>query len=184
MLSQLGQVTVGQVDSIMVGQLGAIPLAAATLANSIFIVVMVFGIGLSYAISPLIASADGENNAKKITDVMQHSVIAISLMAVVLYGIVTLLALNLNQFGQDEAVASGAVTFMHLLNASLFPMLLFFAFRQFAEGLSDTKTAMYITLAANVINVVLNYIFIYGHLGFPAMGLDGAGLATFISRIL
>ncbi len=182
MLSQFGQVMVGQADSIMVGQLGTIPLAAATLANSIFVVVMVFGIGISYAISPLIASADGEKNQQRIRDVIKHAFVLNIGLSLVLYAIVTGLTFSIDQLGQDPAVAAATPTYMHLINVSLIPLILFFSLRQFAEGLSDTKFAMYITIAANIINVGLNYLLIYGKFGFPAMGLEGAGWASLIAR--
>jgi MATE family multidrug resistance protein len=184
MLSQFGQVMVGQADSIMVGRLGTIPLAAATLANSIFVVVMVFGIGISFAISPLIASADGEKNHQRIRDVVKHAVVLNIVLSILLYALVTAFTFGIDYLGQDPAVANATHTYMHIINASLVPLILFFSLRQFAEGLSDTKFAMYITVGANVLNVILNYLFIYGKFGFPALGLEGAGWATLIARVL
>ena len=184
MLSQFGQVMVGQADSIMVGRLGTIPLAAATLANSIFVVVMVFGIGISFAISPLIASADGEKNQQRIRDVIKHAVVLNIVLSILLYALVTAFTFGIDYLGQDPAVAEATPTYMHLINASLIPLVMFFSLRQFAEGLSDTRFAMYITIGANVLNVILNYFLIYGKFGFPAMGLEGAGWASLIARVL
>jgi len=182
MLSQFGQVMVGQADSIMVGQLGTIPLAAATLAVSIFIVLMIFGIGANYALSPLIANADGEKNYGKISVILQHGFILSFLLAIVLSGVLGGITLMLDQMGQDLKVAEAAHGYLMYLNASMVPMMLFFTLRQFAEGLSSTKPAMVITLIGNGLNIGLNYVLIYGELGFPQMGLNGAGLATLISR--
>tara|TARA_Y100000782_G_C10188536_1_gene268575 strand:- start:8660 stop:10012 length:1353 start_codon:yes stop_codon:yes gene_type:complete len=183
MLSQFGQVMVGQADSIMVGRLGTIPLAASTLANSIFVVVMVFGMGLSFAISPLIANADGEKNHQRISDVLKHALILNVIMALLLYGILTLVTAFLPDMGQNPEVALEAETYLQLQSASLLPLLLFFSFRQFAEGLSDTKRAMVISIIANLLNVGMNYLLIYGNFGFPALGLAGAGWATLLSRV-
>lgn len=184
MLSQFGQVMVGQADAVMVGRLGTIPLAAATLGNSIFVVLMIFGIGANYAISPLVANADGEKNHEGIADVLQNALLMSFLLAVVLSALLGGVAFTLNYMGQDPAVADAAFEYLLLLNAGMVPMLLFFALRQFAEGLSSTKPAMVITVAGNLLNIGLNYVLIYGKLGFPVLGLNGAGWATLIARIV
>ncbi len=182
MLSQFGQVMVGQADSIMVGRLGTIPLAAATLAVSIFVVLMIFGIGANYALSPLIANADGEKDYGRIAKVLQHGFILSFALSVILSVILGVISLFLDQMGQDPEVATAAKEYLFYLNATMVPMMLFFTLRQFAEGLSSTKPAMVITLIGNAVNIGLNYVLIYGEFGFPAMGLNGAGLATLVSR--
>ncbi len=184
MIAQVGQVMVSQADNIMVGKLGTIPLAAAVLANSLFIVTLFFGIGSSFALSPLIAAADGSNNKKAISSFLKHGLVAATLLGVFLYGLNTLLAESLPHLGQDRRVAAEAVSYLHWLNASIPVLMVFFCFKQFAEGLSDTKVAMLISIGSNVINIALNYALIYGEWGAPEMGLAGAGLATLIARVL
>ncbi len=182
MLSQFGQVMVGQADSIMVGQLGTIPLAAATLANSIFVVVMIFGIGANFSISPLIANAVGEKNEHRIAAILKHALILSGVLGFILMAIVQVFLMNINNMGQDPRVAEAASEYLFTLNLGMVPMMLFFSIRQFTEGLSITKPAMIMTLIGNTINIGFNYLLIYGKWGFPEMGLVGAGWATFISR--
>ncbi|EOZ95731.1 Multi antimicrobial extrusion protein [Indibacter alkaliphilus LW1] len=184
MLSQLGQVLVGVADSMMVGRLGAEPLAAASLANSIFFVVLMFGIGVSMAITPLVAMADGNKNFKKIASIFNHGFIINMLTGVMLFLLIVFFSPMLNYMNQPEEVVVLAIPYLAIITLSLLPFMFFQTFRQFAEGLSQTKQAMYITLLCNGLNVFLNWVLIYGNLGFPAMGLNGAGWATLISRVL
>ncbi|WP_106133208.1 MATE family efflux transporter [Mongoliibacter ruber] len=184
MLSQLGQVLVGVADSMMVGRLGAEPLAAASLANSIFFVVLMFGIGVSMAITPLVAMADGNGRPKRISRIFNHGFVINLLTGVMLFLIIVLFSPMLNFLNQPEEVVVLAIPYLAIITLSLLPFMFFQTFKQFAEGLSQTKQAMYITLVCNGLNVFLNWVLIYGNLGFPAMGLNGAGWATLISRVL
>ncbi len=184
MLSQLGQVLVGVADSMMVGQLGAVPLAASSLANSIFFVVLMFGMGVSMGITPLVSKADGKGKSKRISQLFQHGLWMNIATSVVL----TLLLVGLGEIlyflDQPAQVVDQAIPYLWVITASLFPFMIFQNFKQFAEGLSQTRQAMYITIFCNVINIALNWVLIFGKLGFSEMGLMGAGYATLISRIL
>ena len=184
MLSQLGQVAVGVADSMMVGRLGAVPLAAASLANSIFFVIMMFGIGISMGITPLVSVADGKGKFKRISRVFSHGLWINLTASVLLITVILGLSQGLHFLSQPEEVVVLAVPYLFIITASLLPMMVFQTFKQMAEGLSQTKQAMYITVFANLVNVFLNWILIWGKFGFPEMGLNGAGLATLISRIL
>lgn len=184
MLSQLGQVLVGVADSMMVGRLGAEPLAAASLANSIFFVVLMFGIGVSMAITPLVAMADGNDNPKKISKIFNHGFVINMLTGFMLFLIIVFFSPMLNFLNQPKEVVVLAIPYLAIITLSLLPFMFFQTFKQFAEGLSQTEQAMYITLLCNALNVFLNWIFIYGKFGIPAMGLNGAGWATLISRVI
>ena len=184
MLSQLGQVAVGVADSMMVGRLGAVPLAASSLANSIFFVIMMFGIGISMGITPLVSVADGKGKTKRISRLFSHSLWINLVTSLILMTVIFGLSQGLHYLNQPEEVAVLAVPYLFIITASLLPMMVFQTFKQMAEGLSQTKQAMYITVFANLVNVFLNWVLIWGKFGFPAMGLNGAGLATLISRIL
>lgn len=184
MLSQLSHVMVGVTDSIMVGHVGATSLAASSLANVIFNLLMLFGIGVSYAITPLVATAEGENNHKGISDTLRHGLMISIVNSLVLIAIILLGKSVLYYIDQPVEVVDLAIPYLSILAYSLFPVLIFQTFRQFAEGLSNTRIAMIIMLFSVILNVLLNYIFIYGHAGFPAMGLLGAGYGTLISRIV
>lgn len=182
MLGQTGHVVVGMVDSMMVGQIGVVPLAASTLANSVFFLFFVFGLGASYAVTPLVANADGEGNVKKIGDLLLHSILINLVMGLVLYGLAKLTALFIGSLDQPVDVVEVAKPYLSIVVLSIIPLMFYQAFKQFAEGLSDTKMAMIITLSSNGLNIILNYILIFGKLGVEPMGLMGAGWATLIAR--
>jgi multidrug resistance protein, MATE family len=183
MLSQLGHVMMGVTDSIMVGHVGAESLAAASLANVIFNVLLLFGIGVSYAMTPIIASAQGEHNDKNITETLKHGLMINFTNSVMLVGIVIIAKNLLYHIDQPEEVVALAIPYLSITTFSLIPALLFQTFRQFSEALSHTRIPMIVTIISNLLNLLLCYILIYGHMGFPAMGLMGAGWATLISRI-
>lgn len=184
MLSQLGQVSVGVADSMMVGRLGALPLAAASLGNSIFFVILMFGMGVSMGITPLVSVAEGKGKNKRITNLFQHGFWINIVTSILLTTIVLILAQGLPFLNQPEEVIQMTIPYLLVITASLFPFMIFQTFKQFAEGLSQTKQAMYITIFCNLVNVFLNWVLIFGELGAPEMGLMGAGWATLISRIL
>lgn len=184
MLSQLGHIMVGMADSIMVGQLGQTPLAAASFANGVFVVFLMFGIGLSYGITPLVAQADGQQDTTKITRLLRHGMILCSVAGVLLLLILFGSTYLFPYLQQPEEVISLGTPYFLVIASSLIPLMIFQNFRQFSEGLSVTKPTMYITIVANLVNILLNYLLIYGKLGLPEMGLNGAGWATLISRIM
>ena len=184
MLSHLGQVTVQVADNMMVGHLGKEPLAGASFANSIFVIFLVMGIGMSFAITPLTAQADGKNNIPKLTEILKHGFLVNIIYGILLTGVLLSITDVLWYFNQPEIVVKLAIPYLGIIAVSLVPFMAYQAFRQFAEGLGFTKQSMYITITGNVLNIILNYIFIFGKLGFEPMGLYGAGLATMISRVL
>ncbi|MEM6829235.1 MAG: MATE family efflux transporter [Bacteroidota bacterium] len=138
---------------------------------------------MSYAITPLVAATTPDDRPK-ILGFLQNGLfvnIGLALLLVIL----GLFASNfLHLFGQEEAVAQAAKPYVIIICSSIFPILVFQTFRQFLEGQSDTLSPMIVSIAANLLNVGLNYVMIYGKFGFPAMGLVGAGYATLISRIV
>lgn len=183
-LSQLGHITVSVADSMMVGQLGAIPLAGVSLSVSIFALFMLFGIGASYGITPLVAAADGANDKRRATILLKNGLLANMVLGLMLV-ILSLTAEYAFQFlGQEDEVLSQAIPFYRIISYSLLPLMIFQGFRQFAEGLSLTRQAMVISIAGNLLNIGLNYVLIFGHFGFDPMGIEGAGIATLISRVL
>ncbi|WP_161888081.1 MATE family efflux transporter [Pontibacter russatus] len=184
MLSQLGHIMVSVFDSLMVGQAGTLPLAGASLGNSIFTLAMVFGLGVSYSITPLIAAADGRRNHTRISLLLLNGLVSNVLLGVVLFLMGYLLSPYITLLGQPQQVVALAIPYINILFLSMVPLMVFQAFRQFAEGLSLTKQAMWISIVANSLNIILNYILIFGKLGFEPMGLVGAGWATLISRVV
>jgi len=182
MLSQLGQVLVGVADSLMVGQLGAVPLAAASLANVIFHIIMVFGLGVSLAVTPLVAAADGAKNKTRITEFFSNGLLVNIVLGITMALAVVVCTPVLYYLDQPELVVTLAIPYLQIITVALVPYMIFQSFRQFAEGMGNTRQAMYITLFGNGLNIFLNYLLIYGKLGFPELGLNGAGWATLIAR--
>jgi multidrug resistance protein, MATE family len=184
MLSQLGQVMVGVADSMMVGQIGKDSLAGASLGNSIFFLILTFGIGISYGITPLVAKADGEDNPQTIMNLLKHGFLVNMATSVLLLVLLILTSLIFPYLGQPEQVVVLAVPYFLVISASIIPFMIFQTVRQYAEGLSLTKQAMIVTVSGNIINILMNYILIFGKLGFPSLGLLGAGIATLIARVI
>lgn len=183
MLSNLGHVTMGVSDNVMVGHLGASPLAGAGLALVAFNVLMLFGIGVSYAITPLVATANGERNDDAVVETLRHGLVINVIVGIALVGIVFVAKNILYHIEQPIQVVELAIPYLEIITVSIIPMLVFQTYKQFAEGLSNTRVAMIVIIAANVVNIGLNYSLIYGHFGMPALGLNGAGWATLLSRI-
>ena len=172
------------VDNIMVGKLGTAPLAAVSLGNSFVFIAMAIGIGFSTAITPLIAEADSENNTYKGKTKFQHGLILCTIMGIVLFFGILLLKPLIHYLDQPEEVVILALPYLDIIAFSLIPLIIFQAFKQFADGMSHTKYAMYATIVANLVNVLLNYLLIYGIWIFPELGIVGAGIGTLISRVV
>ncbi len=184
MIGQLGHIMASVADSVMVGQLGTIPLAAVALANSIFAVFMVFGIGVAFGLTPLVAYADGMKRQHLQSVLLHHSFWLNLVVGLLIFLVVTGFVPLLPYLNQDAAVIPQTGPYLIIISASVIPLMLFLTFKQFAEGLSRTKMAMSVSIGCNLLNVGLNYLLIFGKFGFPEMGINGAGWATLISRSL
>ncbi|MBN2264120.1 MAG: MATE family efflux transporter [Prolixibacteraceae bacterium] len=182
-LTQAGQTIVQLVDNAMVGRVGTTELAAAAFANSVFVIVMVFGIGIFLGITPLIGHASGANDDHKVAGMIKNGLILSMIMIVLLTAITYAISYLMPFMKQPTEVWQMAIPYYKMLTWSLIPFLLFMFLKQVGEGLNNTSLAMIATITSNVINVVLNYLLIFGKMGFPELGLNGAGIATLISRI-
>jgi len=182
-MGMLGHTFVGLVDNIMVGQLGSAELAAVSLGNSFFFVAMSLGIGFSTAITPLVAEADSEDNFKKGKSAFKHGLFLCIGLSILLYGMVLLARPLMYLMEQPEEVVVLTMPYLDIIAISLIPLIIFQGFKQFSDGLSLTKHSMYATIVANLINVGINYLLIFGKFGFPKMGIIGAGVGTLVSRI-
>lgn len=183
-LGMLGHTFVSFVDNIMVGQLGAAELAAVSLGNSFIFIAMSLGIGFSTAITPLVAEADAENDFKKGKSAFKHGLFLCTVLALLLFGVLLLAKPLMHIMDQPKEVVVLALPYLDLVAFSLVPLIIFQAFKQFSDGLSLTKYPMYATILANVLNVVINYILIFGKFGFPQMGIVGAAVGTLVSRFV
>ena len=176
MIGMLGHTFVQFVDNVMVGQLGTAELAAISLGNSFVFIGMSIGIGFSQAITPLIAEADGAKKDKDISGIFEHSFLICIILGIVLFLLVFLNRNLLYSMNQPVEVVELASPYLFWVSFSLISIVTFQSFRQFADGLSFTRAAMYSTLVGNTINVILNFVLIFGFWIFPKLGVEGLSL--------
>jgi|SRR5690625_128634 len=183
-LGNVTQILLGIIDSAMVGSIDSVLLAGSALVNNILSIPYVMGIGLSYAISPLVATANGNNQPVRSLHLAFNGFILCAFFAL-LVGIGVHLGSDI-VFHLDQApeVAEVARDYLIIMGWSTVPMLMFLALKQFTDGLEFTKTAMMLALLSIPMNAFLNYLFIFGKWGLPRYELFGAGIGTLITRIL
>ncbi len=182
-LGQLGVVVVGLVDNIMVGHFNTSDLAASSFVNSVFNIPILFGLGFSYGLTPLIGQFFGRGDKFRVGGLLRNSLLANLLIGIVLSVAMGILYLNVHKMGQPEELLPLIRPYFLLQLSSLVFVMMFNSFKQFADGITDTKTSMWIMLSANVLNIIGNAVLIYGAFGLPALGLTGAGISTLASRI-
>ncbi len=183
-IGQLGHIMMGVVDSLMVGHVGSVPLAASALVNGLFFLVLVIGIGMSMAITPLVAIARGQKNYDDCGIVLRQGIIVNVTTALILFVLVYSLSFVIKYFDQPQDVVVYAESYCRIIACSIFPFMIFQIYRQFLEGLSDVHAPMYIAIAANIFNALFNWVLIFGKFGIEPMELDGAGWSTFGTRSL
>ncbi|EDM38378.1 multidrug resistance protein [Pedobacter sp. BAL39] len=185
-VSQLGHTLVHLADSVIVGHFaGTIQLAAVSLVNSIFMLILVIGMGIAYGLTPLIAQQNGRQNYSECGKLLSNSLLINILTSLVLYAFVHMGTLMvIDHLGQSPEVVAFAKPYLGYLGISIIPLLIFQTFKQFTEGLGFTKQAMYISIWGNLINIVLGIIFVKGMFGISPMGVKGVGLSTLIDRCI
>ncbi len=182
MLGQVGHIIAGIVDSIMVGHISANHLAAGSFANSIYIIYFIFGLGIATGLTPLVGISYGEKKYKECGEYFKNGISSIMIIGFVLM-IIMILTVHLLPFlGQSPIVVELAKPYFLISAYSLPFSILFSIIKQFTEGLGNTRPAMFSSIIFNILNVILNYLLIYGHYGFPRLELEGAAWATFIAR--
>jgi len=185
-ISQLGHTMVQTADTMIVGHFaGTIPLAAVSLVHSVFMIIMVIGLGIAYGITPLIAQENGKKNYAECGHLLSNSLWLNSLTGIILFCGVYFGSMSIiDHLDQDPAVVAEAKPYLFLLGLSILPLMVFSAFKQFAEGLGFTRQAMNITIWGNILNIVLAIIFVKGMFGIEPMGVKGVGYSTLIDRCL
>ena len=183
-IGQLGMIVLGFADTLMIGHYGTNELAAASFVNNLFNLAIIFATGFSYGITPIVGSLFGNDESKVIGRILKNSLLTNGCMGMLLTLIMGIFYFNLHHFGQPEELLPLIRPYYFILLISLVFVLLFNAFKQFADSITDTKTSMWILITGNAINIIANWILIYGYFGMPEMGLMGAGIATLFSRIL
>ena len=185
-VSQLGHTLVHLADSVIVGHFaGTIQLAAVSLVNSLFMLVLVLGMGIAYGLTPLIAKENGGKNYQECGKLLSNSLIINIMIGFILYiGVNFGTLLIIDHIGQSTEVVAYAKPYLHYLGLSIIPLMVFQTFKQFAEGLGFTKQAMFISIWGNAINIILGIVFVKGMFGIAPMGVQGVGLSTLTDRIL
>ncbi len=168
----------------MVGHIGTTELAAASFAINLFHVGMLFGLGITLGITPLVGQSLNSQKSNYAGSWLRNGILVNFIASLLLCAVMSSVVLFMNRMGQREDVVQKAIPFYLLQVASLIPLMLFFSFKQFLEGIGNTRIAMVITIIINLVNIVLNYILIYGKYGFPELGLNGSGYASLISRLI
>ncbi|MEL6132309.1 MAG: MATE family efflux transporter [Bacteroidota bacterium] len=183
-IGQLGQYLMGFIDNLMIGQLSYVHLSAASLANIMFYILTILGMGITFAISPLVAEANGAKDHRKVGDYLKQGLWVATFASIILGAAVYFSSWVIPFMEQPEKEVGLAVSYTKILSYSVLPMMIFLIAKQFADGLSLTRPAMFITLIGLAFNTFANWILIFGQFGMPRMELDGAGYGTLTSRSL
>lgn len=183
-LSQLGNAIVQLVDTFMVGQLGTVQLAAVSFASAVFFMGYVFSNGLVMSVTPIVGQLFAKGDKQKMGAVIVNQIIYSLLVGTFGMTILLIMRFVLPYMGQDAEVLGYAVPYFIVIAISVWPNTIFMSLKQVFEGLGNTSVAMVITIVGNAVNILFNWILIYGKFGFPEMGMLGAGVSTLISRIL
>ncbi len=183
-LSGLGLSVVQFFDTLMVGQVNKESLAGVAFASAIIIVFLVFGQGIGMAQTPLVGQSFARGETKRVAIIFQNALLQNIIIGLIIVAVLLCLLPLLPYFGQEPKVIEFAKPYFIATALSLLPAQIFLAFRHFMEGVGNTKVTMVIIISANILNIILNYVFIFGKLGCPPMGAFGAGLATLVARTL
>lgn len=182
-IGQLGMVLMGMADVMMIGKLDATNLAAVGASNAIYFLVTILGIGTLTAVSPLVAKAKGAGHVADCAIYFKKALLSVVILSAVICGVMFVLTINMEWFDQQPGVTQLSKPYMHVLNIGTIFMLWFYAAKNFSDGIGYTKPAAVITIIALLLNIFLNWVFIFGNLGFAPMGLLGAGYATSLSKL-
>ena len=183
-IGQVGLILVGFADNVMVSHHSLSELAAASFVNNFLNLVIIFGMGFSYGLTPLVATNKEWGRSDQVAHYLGHSFLLNLLIALLIGGGLFLLEGSLSAFNLSEELRPIALPYYRIQILGFMVVMLFNTFKQYTEGMGDTQIPMYITLAGNVLNIGLNYLLIYGKGGFPEWGLYGAGLSTLVSRVV
>jgi MATE family multidrug resistance protein len=181
-IGNVGHTIITLTDNIMVGRLGANSLGAAGFSGSLFYVFLLFGVGLLAPTAALFAQSHSREDHHEGGELLRHAVFAATLVSLILMLFLWFTRPFMAYMGQTAEVVELSKSFSSFLIASLLPSLLYQAYKQFTDGIGKTTIGMYVMIAAILINIIGNYIFIHGLWGMPALGLNGSGLATLLSR--
>lgn len=183
-IGQLGMIILGFADTLMIGHHSTEGLAGASFVNNMFNLAIIFATGFSYGLTPIVGSLFGKGEQSAVGCTLKNALLVNGLIGILLTLVMGTLYLNIHRLGQPEELLPLMRPYYIVLLVSLVFVMLFNAFKQFSDGITDTKTPMWLLIGGNFLNIFGNWVLIYGHFGFPEMGLLGAGIATLISRVL
>lgn len=184
MIGQMGMIVLSFADTMMVGHHSTTELGAASFVNNIINLVIITGTGFSYGLTPVVGALFGRGEQAEAGQALRCSLLANTLAAVAMMTVLLVLYFNLGNLGQPVELLGYMRPYYMVLFASLPFVMLFNAFKQFTDSITLTRTSMWILLSGNLLNILGNYIFIYGKMGAPEMGVVGAGVSTLLSRII
>ena len=182
-IGQIGMVLTGFFDSLMVAKIGHEELAAVGISNSIFFLLAIFPMGVTMAFSAITGILQGNKKTSLYHYFVKDSLISTIILSGLISIVICIITKNFEWINQPENVTQISKPYFTLLNWSLMPMLIFFFAKNISDGFSYTKGGMFVTISALCMNIFLNWVLIYGKLGFTAYGVNGAGYATIISRV-
>ena len=182
--AQAGMIIVAFADNIMVGQYSTEALASASFVNNVFNMAIMACLGFTYGLTPLVGALFSTGKLRKIGELMRNGLVLNLFYSLLIVGLMSVLYVNLHQIGQPEELLPLIRPYFLLALAGIVPISIYNAMGQAAYGMKNTGVPMWIVLFANVLNIFGNWLLIYGNWGFPELGLTGAGISTFISRLL
>jgi MATE family multidrug resistance protein len=183
-IGQVSQMLMGITDSVMIGRTGAIPLAASSFGLGVFNIFFIVGVGLLTPVAVFASRARGAGRHDEAGEFLRHGLALALGSGAVEVALMLWIGTRLAWFRQPPEVLAAVNPFFMLIGLSLVPVLAYLALRQFAESMGRPWVPMLVMLCGVVLNASLNWVFIYGHLGAPRLGLTGAGISTLISRTL
>lgn len=184
MVGQLGMIILGFADTMMVGHHSTTELGAASFVNNIINLVIITATGFSYGLTPIVGGFFGREELPQAGKALRCALLANLMAGTVMMAALTILYFNVGNIGQPEELLPYIRPYFLVLLASLPFVMLFNAFKQFTDSITETRTSMWILLSGNFLNIIGNYVLIYGKAGMPEMGVVGAGVSTLLSRIV
>lgn len=183
-LGQLGIIVVGFADNIMVGHHSTMELAAVSFVNNFFNLIFIAGMGFSYGLTPIIGNLFAQKEYDKAGETLKNSLFINLILGLFLTLIMLFFLFHIDILKQPEELMPYIKPYYVLQLVSIPFMMLFNSFKQFSDGSMNTTTPMWILLSTNLLNIIGNYLLIYGEWGFPELGLTGAGISTLFSRLV
>jgi MATE family, multidrug efflux pump len=182
-LAEVGWMSMGIVDTIMVGPLGPAAIGAAGMGSSVFTSIAIFGMGLMLGLDTYVSQSYGAGDASACRRWLHTGVWLAVLVAPLVMGLAWALWLTLDWWGLHPEIRPLVGSYLRVISFGAPPLLLYSAFRRYLQGMHVVRPIMFALISANLVNAGANWVLIYGHLGMPALGVEGAAWATTVARV-